>query len=78
MVTRKYPPPPTFHLDRLRELPDGYFFNVITNGVRNMPSYRHQIPADDRWAIVAYLRALQRSHNATLDDVPEEKRATLQ
>ncbi len=77
VVTRGYPPPPTYHDERLRGVPDGYIFNVITNGIRNMPSYRHQIPVDDRWAIVLYLRALQRSHHATLDDVPVEKRASL-
>ena len=74
MVTRGYVPPPTFHSDRIRGMPDGEIFNVITNGVRNMPSYRHQIPVNDRWAIVAYLRALQRSQNATIDDVPVELR----
>lgn len=77
MATRGYPPPPTFHADRLRDFDDGYLFNVITNGIRNMPSYRHQVPVDDRWAIVLYLRALQRSQNATLNDVPEEKRSSL-
>lgn len=77
VVTRGYTPPPTYHDDRLRGVTDGYLFNVITNGVRNMPSYRHQIPVDDRWAIVLYLRALQRSHHATLDDVPVENRGEL-
>jgi mono/diheme cytochrome c family protein len=77
MATRGYPPPPTVHADRLRDVPDGYLFNVITNGIRNMPSYRHQVPAADRWAIVLYLRALQRSQNAALNDVPDEKRALL-
>jgi len=74
MVTRGYVPPPSFHDDRLRGMPDGQIFDVITNGVRNMPSYRHQIIPDDRWAIVAYLRALQRSHNAGLEDIPVELR----
>lgn len=55
----------------------GYIYNVITNGVRNMPAYGHQIPPEDRWAIVAYVRALQRSRTATMDDVPEENRRTL-
>jgi len=45
--------------------------------VRNMPGYGHQIPSEDRWAIVAYVRALQRSRTATMDDVPEENRRTL-
>jgi mono/diheme cytochrome c family protein len=77
MVNRGYPPPPTFHADRIRELPDGQVFAVISDGIRNMPAYRHQVPVDDRWAIVLYLRALQRSQDATLDDVPEEKRPLL-
>lgn len=78
MVNRGYPPPPTYHADRIRKLPDGQIFAVISDGIRNMPAYRHQIPVDDRWAIVLYLRALQRSQNATLDDVPEEKRSLLE
>jgi mono/diheme cytochrome c family protein len=77
MATRGYPPPPSFHDDRIRGVADGYIFNVITNGIRNMPSYRHQVPVADRWAIVLYLRALQRSQNASLNDVPEERRGTL-
>ena len=50
---------PTFHDERLRELPDGQIFATISNGVRNMPAYRHSIPVRERWAIVAYVRALQ-------------------
>lgn len=50
---------PSFHDDRLRHIPDGQVFATITNGVRNMPSYAHNIPVSDRWAIVMYLRALQ-------------------
>lgn len=52
---------PTFHDDRLRHVPDGQIFATITNGVRNMPSYAHNIPASDRWAVVMYVRALQLS-----------------
>jgi len=74
MINRGYVPPPTFHSERMRELPDGHIYDVITNGLRNMPSYAHQVPPDDRWAIVIYMRALQRSHNATIDDVPLELR----
>jgi mono/diheme cytochrome c family protein len=77
MVTRGYVPPPTFHSDRIRDLPEGQLFDAISNGVRNMPSYRHQIVTEDRWAIVAYLRALQRSRNATIDDIPVELRETI-
>ncbi|HWL89658.1 MAG TPA: cytochrome c [Polyangiaceae bacterium] len=53
--------PPSFHQDRLRHAPDGQIFATISNGVRNMPAYGPQIPVDDRWAIVSYVRALQLS-----------------
>lgn len=55
----------------------GHIYNTIANGIRNMPAYGHQIPVSDRWAIVAYVRALQRARNATLDDVPEANRRAL-
>ena len=74
MVNRGYVPPPSFHTDRIRKMPDGQIFDVITNGVRNMPSYRNQIPPDDRWSIVAYLRVLQRAQNASIEDIPVELR----
>jgi mono/diheme cytochrome c family protein len=77
MVSRGFVPPPTFHSERLRQVPDGYIFDVITHGIRNMPSYREQIPVKDRWAIIAYLRALQRSEDATIEDVPPEERKNL-
>ncbi len=68
----EYPiPPPTFHQDRVRDFTEGYLFNVISNGVRNMPSYKHQIKVEDRWAIIAYVRALQKSQNARKSDIPE-------
>lgn len=70
-------PPPNFHDDRIVSMPDGQIFHTITYGVRNMPSYGKQIPEEDRWAIVAYLRALQRSQRATINDVPESERANL-
>ncbi len=73
-----YPIPPTsFHQDRIRSMPDGQLFDIITNGIRSMPSYRHQIPVDDRWAIIGYVRALQRSQNAKLSDVPEKIQSTF-
>jgi mono/diheme cytochrome c family protein len=53
--------PPTFHDDRLRTIPDGQLFATISNGIRNMPAYRQSMPQDDRWAVVAYVRALQLS-----------------
>lgn len=73
MINKGYLPPPSFHIDRIKEMPDGQIYDVITNGVRNMPSYHQQISPGDRWAIVGYLRALQRSHNATVNDIPEEE-----
>ncbi|HYM75482.1 MAG TPA: cytochrome c [Candidatus Dormibacteraeota bacterium] len=62
--------PPSFHIVRLQKAPAGYFFDVITNGFGIMPDYASQIPAQDRWDIVAYVRALQLSQNATTADVP--------
>jgi mono/diheme cytochrome c family protein len=67
-----YVPAPTYHSDALRAQPDGYFYNVVVNGVRTMPGYGTQIPVADRWAIVAYIRALQRSQNASQADVPAD------
>ena len=69
--------PPSFHIQRLREVPAGYFFDVITNGFGIMLNYRAQVPVDDRWAIIAYIRALQLSQNATIGDVPADQRAAL-
>ena len=62
--------PPSYHTERLRKAPLGYFFDVITNGFGAMPDYASQIPPRDRWAIVAYIRALQLSQDATAADVP--------
>ncbi len=69
--------PPSYHEDRIRQLPVGQLFDTITHGVRTMPSYSYQVPIEDRWAIVAYVRALQRSQGATLADVPPELRSNL-
>jgi mono/diheme cytochrome c family protein len=66
-----YVPAPTFHQDRLREAPDGEIYSAIYNGVRNMPSYAHQVPVEDRWAIVSYVRALQASQYVTEDEITE-------
>lgn len=66
-----YVPPQTYHQNRLREVEDGYIYGVIANGIRNMPAYRRQIPVADRWAIVAYVRALQVSQNASRNDLTE-------
>ncbi len=70
-------PPTSFHTDLIRERPDGHIYNTISNGIRNMPAYGSQIEISDRWAIVAYVRALQRSQNATVDDVPSDVRTQL-
>ncbi len=77
VVQRGYLPPPSFHTDRIRNFPDGEFFDVISNGVRNMPSYGAQIKVADRWAIVGYVRALQLSQNAHLEDIPAELRGSI-
>ncbi len=78
IVQRGYRRPPAFHIDRLRQQPAGYFFDVITRGFGVMPNYAQQIPPRDRWAIVAYVRALQLSQHATLADVrPEEQQQLM-
>jgi cytochrome c5 len=77
VIKRGFTPPPNFHDDRIVGVSDGYIFQVISHGIRTMPSYGKQIPEEDRWAIVAYIRALQRSQRATLNDVPESERANL-
>lgn len=78
IVSRGLKQPPSFHMDRLREIPAGHFFDVITNGLGAMQDYSAQIVPQDRWAIVAYIRALQLSQNATLDDVPAGERPRLE
>jgi mono/diheme cytochrome c family protein len=70
-------PPSSFHTDLVRSRPVGDLYNTVANGVRNMPGYGAQIPVEDRWAIVAYVRALQRSQHARIDDVPAELRGSL-
>jgi mono/diheme cytochrome c family protein len=81
VVQKGYAEPPILTSDRLINERVGHFFDVITNGFSaadQMPSYAAQIPVRDRWAIVAYIRALQLSQHATLDDVPPEVRPTLE
>jgi mono/diheme cytochrome c family protein len=77
VVQRGYRRPPSYHQDRLRDAPVGHFFDVITNGFGAMPDYAAQIKAEDRWAIIAYLRALQLSEHATFGDVPPGDRGAL-
>ena len=75
VVERGFRRPPSFHIDRLREAPPGHFFDAITNGFGAMASYGSRIPPRDRWAIAAYIRALQLSQHAPLSDVPAEERS---
>ncbi len=77
VVQRGFTRPPSYHEERLREEPEGYLFQVISNGFGVMNGYASSIPVEDRWAIVAYVRALQISQNATLGDVPPEGWAEL-
>jgi len=69
VVQRGLKPPPSYHSDRLRKAPIGHFFDVMTNGFGAMPDYATQIPVADRWAIAAYIRALQLSQNAQKSDL---------
>jgi hypothetical protein len=77
IVLRGMKRPPTYHQDRLRQAPNGYFYDVISNGFGQMYNYAAQIPPRDRWAIVAYVRALQLSRNARVADLPAEAREKL-
>lgn len=78
IVQRGFTPPPSFHSDRLRQSPAGHYFDVITNGFGQMFSYGYRIQPDDRWAIVAYIRALQISQNASPEDVPRDELQQLE
>ena len=75
---RGFPAPPSYDIERLRAAPPGYFYNVITHGYGVMFSYANRVNTDDRWAIAAYIRALQLSRNATMTDVPPAERAKLE
>lgn len=77
VVRRGYRRPPSYHQDRLRNARPGYFFDVMTNGFGAMPDYAAQVPVRDRWAIAAYIRALQLSQHATIEEVPLDKRGLL-
>ncbi len=77
IVQRGMPRPTSYHDDRLRAADDQHFFDVISNGYGAMYSYAARVPPADRWAIVAYIRALQLSRRASIDDVPPEQRAQL-
>jgi hypothetical protein len=71
VVQRGFPAPPTFHQQRLRDAPIGHFFDVITNGFGRMPAHGYLVPVQDRWAIAAYIRALQLSQNAPRGELAE-------
>jgi mono/diheme cytochrome c family protein len=78
IVQRGFKTPPSFHIDRLREAPPGYYYDAITNGFGVMYSYASRMSPEDRWAIIAYIKALQLSQNATVDDVPPDQRNKLE
>ena len=77
VVQRGFPAPPSYHIDRLRQVPAGYIYDVITNGFGRMYGYSAEIEPADRWAIVAYVRALQRSHNTQASELLAKERAAL-
>ena len=77
IVRRGLKRPPSYHIDRLRQIPVGYFYDVITNGFGAMQDYSAQVAPRDRWAIAAYIRVLQYSQQASINDVPAEYRQEL-
>lgn len=77
IVRRGFKQPPSYHTDRLREAPVGHFYDVISNGYGGMLNYASQVQPRDRWAIIAYIRALQYSENANVSDLPAEARNRL-
>ena len=78
IVQRGYKRPPSFHEERLRVMAPGYFFTVMTNGFGVMPAYSLQVEVEDRWAIAAYIKALQLSHNASVEDLTADERTRLE
>jgi len=78
IVQRGFPVPPSYHIDRLRQAPVGHFFDVMTQGYGIMYSYAERVKPEDRWAIAAYIRALQLSHNVKLADLSAEQKARLE
>jgi mono/diheme cytochrome c family protein len=77
IVQRGFRQPPSYHEDRLVNAPPGHFFDVMTNGFGAMQDYSAQVPVPDRWAIAAYIKALQFSRRATMADVPPDRTAQL-
>jgi hypothetical protein len=78
VVERGFDTPPSYHSDRLREVPVGHFVDVMANGFGAMSSYASRVPPMDRWAIAAYIRALQHSQLASLADAPADEQQRLQ
>ena len=78
IVRRGFKQPSSFHIDRLRNQPIGYFFDVMTQGFGQMSSYASQVPVEDRWAIAAYIRALQLASHAPAAELPAADRAELE
>ena len=78
VVQRGYRPAASFHSEALRSRPLGHYVDVMTNGFGAMPDYRAQVAPGDRWAIAAYIRVLQLSQQATVEDVPEDRRRELE
>ena len=77
VVLRGFRQPPSYYSDRLRSAPVGHFFDVVTNGFGSMASYASRIQTDDRWRLIAYIRALQLSESASINDVPQDQRQNL-
>ncbi len=78
IVQRGFKQPASFHVDRLRAQPLGYYFDVMTNGFGEMSSYASQVPVEDRWAIAAWVRTLQLSRNAPVSELTDADRAELE
>lgn len=78
VVQRGFPPPPSYHIDRLREAPIQHFYDVMTQGYGAMYPFADRVSPEDRWAIAAYIRALQKSQAASLTNVPQTERGALQ
>lgn len=77
IVQRGFPPPPSFHIERLQQAPPGHFFEVITNGFGLMYSYASRVSPEDRWRIAAYIRALQLSEHGSITDVPPSQSGAI-
>jgi hypothetical protein len=77
IVQRGFPQPPSFHDQRLRDAPEGHFFYAITHGYGAMYPYADRVAPEDRWAIIAYIRALQLSRNSTINEVPPDRHSEL-